>query len=392
MNKKIFLFFLFTLTVFSFERQRIAIFQVEGVGVKDEIKTALLMSLSSELTNSKRIINIERSEIDKILKEQAIQLSGCTSIECQVEVGRMLGAEKVIFGTISKVEEQFLISAKIVDVTLGTIEFEIGPIKCKSVDEFKRIAQEIVKGIEEKIPVIPEIVGFLGNQPVLDVGRNLGIQVGDVFTVLRIKDVVKNKEGRVIFRNEEVIGKIKVISIQEDGAVCEIIEKTKDIVKGDISRKGDISGIKTGDIEGPIINHTPIKFAKSNKPLIIKAKVNDKTGVKDVVIKIKTEDGKTFKYEMNREDKETYSLSVPKDKLKLYRLYYEIEANDVNGNRSILNDNGNPFEVTIEQVKGSKKTLYIIIGSAVAAGVGGGATYFILRSTGVELPGLPQRP
>ncbi len=392
MNKKLLLIFFFSLTIFSFERQRIAIFQVEGVGVKEEIKTALLMSLSSELTNSKRIINIERSEIDKILREQAIQLSGCTSIECQVEVGRMLGAEKVIFGTISKVEEQFLISAKIVDVTLGTIEFEIGPIKCKNVDEFRKISQEIVKGIEEKIPVIPEIVGFLGNQPVLDVGRNLGIQVGDVFTVLRIKDVVKNKEGRVIFRNEEVIGKIKVVSIQEDGAVCEIIEKTKDLVKGDISRKGDISGIKAGDTDGPSIIHTPVKFAKSNKPLMIKAKVNDKSGVKDVIINIKTEDGKIFKYEMKREDKETYSLSVPKDKLKFYRLYYEIEATDINGNRSLLNDNGNPFEVNIEQVKGSKKPLYIIIGSAVAAGVGGGATYFILRNTGTELPGLPQRP
>jgi hypothetical protein len=361
MNRKVLLIFFISLILFCFEKQRIAIFSVQGINVDEGVSTALLMSLSSELTNSKRITNIERAEIEKILKEQAIQLSGCTSIECQVEVGRMLGAEKVILGIISKVEGLYLISVKVVDVTLGSIESEIGPVKAKSVDEFMIVSREIVRKIENNIPVIPEIVGFLGEQPVIDVGRNLGIQIGDVFTVTRIKDVVKDKEGKVIFKNEEVIGKIKVVSVQEEGAVCEIISKLKDIVKGDYARKGEYVGIDRTkvDIEPPLIEHTPIKFARSDKPVKIIAKITDKSGIKEVNIGIKTEEGEQYKLWMKKEKGDIYTLLLPKDYLKYKKIYYEINAIDMNGNSSISNDNGNYYEINIKKGKGSKKPFFI---------------------------------
>jgi type IV secretory pathway VirB10-like protein len=55
--------------------------------------------------------------MDSVLKEQALQQTGCTSQECAVQVGKMLGVRKLITGRITKVDENlWLLSAQLVDV------------------------------------------------------------------------------------------------------------------------------------------------------------------------------------------------------------------------------------------------------------------------------------
>ena len=63
---------------------------------------------------------IERSQMDKILNEMQFQRSGCTDEECAVEVGKVLGAERVIIGSVGLVGETYNINTRIVDIESST--------------------------------------------------------------------------------------------------------------------------------------------------------------------------------------------------------------------------------------------------------------------------------
>jgi len=60
--------------------------------------------------------------MEQIIKEQGFQQSGCSTDECMVEVGKLIGVEKIIGGSISQVGNVFSVSARIVNVETGEIE------------------------------------------------------------------------------------------------------------------------------------------------------------------------------------------------------------------------------------------------------------------------------
>lgn len=64
---------------------------------------------------------VERSKMDEIFKEHAIQLTGCTDVSCAIELGKILNAEKVIIGSVGLIGETYSITARIVDVETAEI-------------------------------------------------------------------------------------------------------------------------------------------------------------------------------------------------------------------------------------------------------------------------------
>ena len=77
---------------------------------------ALTDRLRVELFNTKHFKVVERAMMDEILEKQGLQQSDCTTTECIVEVGKLIGVEQIIGGSISKVGNTFSISARIVSV------------------------------------------------------------------------------------------------------------------------------------------------------------------------------------------------------------------------------------------------------------------------------------
>jgi len=64
---------------------------------------------------------IERAAMQEILEEQGFQQSGCTTDECVVEVGQMLGAQQMVGGSIGRLGDVFTITARVIDIESGEI-------------------------------------------------------------------------------------------------------------------------------------------------------------------------------------------------------------------------------------------------------------------------------
>ena len=76
--------------------------------------------LRNHLINENVFTVIERTEIDKILKEQEFQSSGCTETSCAVQIGRLITANYMLVGTVNHFGSTTTITVRIIDVEAGT--------------------------------------------------------------------------------------------------------------------------------------------------------------------------------------------------------------------------------------------------------------------------------
>jgi hypothetical protein len=89
---------------------------VRGDAVKDQIASFFEMELLK-----KGYTPVERSQVQKILKEQEFQASGITSNEDAVKAGHILNVSAVMLVNIPVIKEEINMTAKMIDVQDGSI-------------------------------------------------------------------------------------------------------------------------------------------------------------------------------------------------------------------------------------------------------------------------------
>ena len=99
----------------------IGVMDLDASGLSVEAKKALSDRLRTELFNTGRFSVMERNKMDEILKEQGFQQTGCTSNECVVEAGRLLGVDRMISGSVGKVGAIYTVSLRMIDIETGRI-------------------------------------------------------------------------------------------------------------------------------------------------------------------------------------------------------------------------------------------------------------------------------
>lgn len=140
--KILFLFTLFS-SVSLFAQANIAIIDFNGNGVSQNEAIALTDRLRTELFETGYFTVIERELMYEILLEQGFQQSGCITTECVVEVGKLIGVEQIISGSISKVGNIYTISSRIVSIETGEI------IKTATHDHAGNIGDLLISGMKK---------------------------------------------------------------------------------------------------------------------------------------------------------------------------------------------------------------------------------------------------
>ncbi len=110
---------LITSNISAQDKPTLAVLDLEGFGISDMELQALSNRLRTNMTQLGAYRIIERGLMLQIMMEQDFQLTGCTSDECAVEIGQLLGAQFMMAGTVGKVGSTWSIELRIVDVESG---------------------------------------------------------------------------------------------------------------------------------------------------------------------------------------------------------------------------------------------------------------------------------
>lgn len=115
--------------------------------------------LRANLSRIDGLIVVDRNRLDTILEEQALSLSGLVNTEQAQEVGKLLGAEFLITGSIHEVNRKIRISADIIRIKTGQVKTEQvnGPDQ-KHLDKMTSLlANNLVYQLTQNVPYMEEI-------------------------------------------------------------------------------------------------------------------------------------------------------------------------------------------------------------------------------------------
>jgi len=105
----------------AIKKINLAVLELEGKNVSQAEASILTDKLRGEFVRSGRFQVIERGQMETILKEQGFQQSGCTDQSCLVEMGQLMGVERMAAGSVGKIGNMFLVSVRMIDVAKGQI-------------------------------------------------------------------------------------------------------------------------------------------------------------------------------------------------------------------------------------------------------------------------------
>ncbi len=159
-----------------------------------DLGSSAVMALSNtvrlQLIKLERYTVVDRNNMQQILEEQGFQQSGaCSDLSCLVQIGRLLGVQKMIGGTIGMLGRKYIIDLQIVDVETGKI------------DKLER--EEYTGGLENLDVAIINVTRRLVGEPVEP----------RIQTILRVNS---NPAGADVYVEENFLGKTPVSMQVED--------------------------------------------------------------------------------------------------------------------------------------------------------------------------------
>jgi curli biogenesis system outer membrane secretion channel CsgG len=117
--------------------------EVEGLGQK---ATDLLLA---GLLERPEVFLVDREELNKVLQEQALNLSGAVNPEQAVKVGQLTGAKILVTGSILQTDGKLSIIAKIIGVE--TTRVVGASVKGGDEDELGKMTEQLAKNVAETI-------------------------------------------------------------------------------------------------------------------------------------------------------------------------------------------------------------------------------------------------
>jgi len=120
---KVFSTFLLLLSALSAQEVKlnVAVLDLDPTGIAKPEAQFLSDRLRTELFETGKFRVVEREKMNAILTEQGFQQSGCTSVECAVEIGQLLNVKMMVAGNIGKIEDLYSISLRLIDVESGAL-------------------------------------------------------------------------------------------------------------------------------------------------------------------------------------------------------------------------------------------------------------------------------
>jgi len=274
-------------------KKRVAVMNFEDrSGYGHNIGTGLADMLVTQLVKSGKFMVIEREELQSVLREQGLGLSGMVTPQSAAQVGKLLGVELMVTGSvtefgekrsavggaigkigiggkISKRKARAVVDIRLVNTTTGEIllaEKAVGEAGSTSLDRIRfedidfgnpttwdrtilgKAAREAVdKCVEyitqamKKIPWQGKIIKANADGTVyMKPGSQGGVKPGMEFVVYRKgEELIDPDTGLSLGSEEQMIGKIKVVQDVASGKACKAV-----VVSGGDFQTGDIVRIK----------------------------------------------------------------------------------------------------------------------------------------------------
>ena len=235
----------------------------------DNLGAAAADELATQLVQTGKYTVIERRELAAILAEQNLGASGAVTAATAAKVGKLLGVQLMLTGSITQFSIQRTsvalrgiggtysnaeskIDARLVNTETGEVmvvavgqgnkrmgggyfhgvgaerTFDQGAAQEALRPAVEQVVQKLGQqtgSLQSLTPAAPEgqIVSTRGGMYYINRGQNAGITVGKKFNVHHVVDEIKDADGRLLDKVIEQTGVLEVTQVLTQSAVCKLV-------------------------------------------------------------------------------------------------------------------------------------------------------------------------
>ncbi|TFG59575.1 MAG: hypothetical protein E4H36_13565, partial [Spirochaetales bacterium] len=99
---------------------------VSGFSFTEEKKAPILSLLDNSaevaMKSLKKVTLVDRKQLDKVLAEQKLSLTGLFETDTAIEIGKLLSAQYMLTGTIVPMKSSIAVFSRIINVETGVVE------------------------------------------------------------------------------------------------------------------------------------------------------------------------------------------------------------------------------------------------------------------------------
>jgi TolB-like protein len=215
-------------------RLSVAVMRLDAKGEAEEYQDLLSEKLVTQLVNLRRFRVIERSALDKILQEQALGVSGVVDEATAVQIGKVAGADAIVFGSINVADRYGKVSARVISVeTSETVVAEEADTDRPNIKNMEKITEQVAVGIYNAMPLVEgNVIGVEADEIYIDIGGNVGLKKGTKCIAFQSGDpIVHPVTGEVIGQKNKKLAELVVSQVQDRMAIARFVEGGEGDVK-----------------------------------------------------------------------------------------------------------------------------------------------------------------
>jgi len=163
------------------ERLSIAVLPFESKGIGGALGNIdLLDKLIAGFVNTNRFKVIERAQLEKILAEQKLGLSGILDASTAAQIGKGIGVDAVVCGSVTQGGNAVTIDARLIDTETAAImtardAFSNGI----SLPSLSQMISDLAAKIKMDFPLVNGyVIGVQGDKITIDIGNKHGLKKG----------------------------------------------------------------------------------------------------------------------------------------------------------------------------------------------------------------------
>jgi hypothetical protein len=130
-------------------------FESKDEAVKDLGSKAATL-INAELSAQPELVMVERAELEKILSEQELGLSGAVSADTAAKVGHLTGAKILVTGRVFKVEREMIMVAKVMGTETSRVFGEM--VKGNASTPITQLAESLAKKISATVTAKADVL------------------------------------------------------------------------------------------------------------------------------------------------------------------------------------------------------------------------------------------
>lgn len=207
-------------------RIKLLVLPLNPQGLTESATEQISLIIQKNLSNTGQFAVVGSREMNAAFEKEKPTLVDCREIACGVEAGKILGADRILVGTIRSEETRYTLRVRLIDPAnnLTDYEEEVRFSDTSMDDDLFRLSNSLSRNSLRVGRVLSTSIRGL----VISLGRRQGLKIGDLLVIYKQDVPITNLEGEQIDFQRKNIAIVKVLNVNENTVEAILSHQTEE--------------------------------------------------------------------------------------------------------------------------------------------------------------------